>query len=49
MRAGYLRDIANLKAQLDIKEKMGRKFEYLDVRHFEPTEKISPDMCFVLN
>lgn len=28
---------------------MGRKFEYLDVRHFDATDQISEDMCFILN
>jgi hypothetical protein len=49
MRAGYLRELFNLRDQILSKDKLGRKFEYLEVRYFESTLNLDTEMCFVLN
>ena len=49
MNFSYLKELNNLRMQLMLKEDKKRKFEYLDIRFFEPTEILSKDMCQILN
>lgn len=49
MRTGYLKELYNLRDQVVNKEMKGKRFEYLDVHYFEPTENLSSEMCYVLN
>lgn len=49
MRHDYLKELQNLRELIINKEQKGKKFEYMEVRFFEPTEILSQDMCFILN
>ena len=49
MRHGYLKELANLREQILGKEKTGKKFEYIEVHYFEPTEAMNAETCFILN
>ena len=45
----YLQELHNLKIQVQTKEKKLKKFEYIEVHYFEPTETLGKDVCFILN
>ena len=49
MRHGYLKELSNLRDQVIFKDAKGKKFEYIDVHYFEPTDMLNEEMCFVLN
>jgi len=49
MRHGYLKELSNLRDQIVGKEGKGKKFEYIEVHYFEPTENLNEEMCFILN
>ena len=49
MRHGYLKELSNLRDQVIFKDSKGKKFEYIDVHYFEPTDMLNEEMCFVLN
>ena len=48
MRSSYLKDLYILRDQIVNKEHK-RKFEYLEVHYFEPTENLNEETCYVLN
>ena len=48
MRHDYLKELANLREQILSKDK-SKKFEYIEVHYFEPSEGLNQQMCFVLN
>ncbi len=49
MNYSYLKELNSMRMQLIQKEDKKKKYEYIDIRFFEPTEIISKDMCQVLN
>ncbi len=48
MRHGYLKELANLREQILSKDK-SKRFEYIEVHYFEPTDSLNQEMCFILN
>jgi hypothetical protein len=49
MRHDYLKELSNLREQVVFKDQKGKKFEYIDVYYFEPTDNLNEEMCYVLN
>eukprot|EP00347_Sterkiella_histriomuscorum_P012889 403366830 len=49
MRYGYMKELANLRDQVVSRDQKGKKFEYIEVYYFQPTESLNEEMCFVLN
>ncbi|TNV85928.1 hypothetical protein FGO68_gene4281 [Halteria grandinella] len=45
----YLKELNNLRIQVQSKERKQKKFEYIDVHYFEPTDTLSKDNCVILN
>jgi len=41
MRHDYLKELSNLREQVVSKDLKGKKFEYLDVYYFEPTDSLN--------